>query len=257
MQKFLKKKTLLIESIGADIIEKQKLKEMETEYDKLKFNKDEIVQQKRYDIKLEEDAQRKKNLMEVTKQNVDAITHQQYHGLTPKEFKQYQQNFDKKLLHKVGLSQNVVNQKETLQKTDTDVIMGPFEKNTTAFKDQFHRRLLMQSKIFDHQSVSTLLIFLNLIILLIQKSPEKNHAIYEVERANKLIEQANNSMMKTEHVRDEKVHKQKQKRIAHSIKDQNLLIVNQKTEERNNLEVIKGYDRAQVLEKQKEYQEYV
>lgn len=131
--------------------------------------------------------------MEVTKKNVDLITQQQYHGLTPKEFIQAQQKFDKKLLHKVGLPQKMVKQKEVLQKTDMDIQMAFFEKNSTQFKDQFHRRLLMQSKIFDHQS----------------KSPDKNHAIYEVERDRKLKEQAVNSMMTTEHVRDEKLSKQK------------------------------------------------
>lgn len=113
--------------------------------------------------------------------------------MTPKEYQEYQQKFDKKLLQKVGNTSDLVKQKESLQKMDADVIMGPFERNSSTFKDQFHRRLLQQSKIFEHQS----------------KSPEKNHAVYEVERAQRLIDQANHSMMNTEHVRDEKINKQK------------------------------------------------
>ena len=41
------------------------------------------------------------------------------------------------------------------------------------------------------------------------------------------------------------------------MKDQNLVIIKEKTLERNNLELIKEQDRLKVLEKQKEYEEYV
>lgn len=60
---------------------------METEIEKINYIHDDKIQQKRHEIKMDEDVQRKKNLMEVTKSNVDVFTQEQYHGLSPKEYR--------------------------------------------------------------------------------------------------------------------------------------------------------------------------